>query len=115
MQKLEIFDPAMCCPTGVCGPSIDPELTRIASALFLLKKKGISIKRYNLSNDPNAFILNDTVYNILNEKGASILPIVLFNNEVVKLGAYPTNKELAEWFQVEVIELETKKASKNLL
>ena len=29
MKKIEIFDPAMCCPTGLCGPNIDPEIKRI--------------------------------------------------------------------------------------
>lgn len=24
MVKLQVFDPAMCCSTGVCGPSVDP-------------------------------------------------------------------------------------------
>ena len=25
MKKLELFEPAMCCSTGVCGPSVDEE------------------------------------------------------------------------------------------
>ncbi len=29
MSVIEIFDPAMCCSTGVCGPSIDTELMRV--------------------------------------------------------------------------------------
>lgn len=28
MKKIEIFDPAMCCPTGLCGTNINPELMR---------------------------------------------------------------------------------------
>ena len=31
MKKIEIFDPAMCCSTGVCGPGVDPELLRMAT------------------------------------------------------------------------------------
>jgi hypothetical protein len=26
MAKMQVFDPAMCCSTGVCGPSVDPTL-----------------------------------------------------------------------------------------
>ncbi len=33
MKKIEIFDPAMCCPTGLCGTNINPELMRIAVTL----------------------------------------------------------------------------------
>ena len=38
MKKIEIFDPAMCCPTGLCGTNIDPELMRIAVVIETLKK-----------------------------------------------------------------------------
>ena len=33
MKKIEIFDPAMCCSTGVCGPSVNPELIRVAAVV----------------------------------------------------------------------------------
>lgn len=115
MKKLEIFDPALCCPTGVCGPSIDPELARIASALFLLEKKGKSIKRHNLGNEPEAFIANPHVQKRLNEKGPNALPIILWNGEVVKEASYPTNEELASWFEVDRNELMIKKSNSNLL
>src|SRR5699024_6136959 len=61
MNKLEIFDPAMCCSTGVCGPGVDPDLTRIASAVYSLEKRGVDVTRYNLANDPSEFIENKKV------------------------------------------------------
>lgn len=108
MKKVEIFDPAMCCSTGVCGPSVDPELTRIASAVYSLEQKNFDIIRYNLGNDPGAFVDNEVVNKILLEKGPDALPLILLNNEVVKVGAYPTNEELAEWLDVEATELQEK-------
>jgi hypothetical protein len=101
MKKLEIFDPAMCCPTGVCGPSVDPELTRIASSLFSLEKKGFSINRYNLASEPMVFAENEVVNKTLHEKGPDALPITLLNGEVLKVGTYPTNGELSSWLEVE--------------
>jgi len=59
MKKIKIFDPAMCCDTGVCGPAIDPELLRMASLINVLKEKGIDIKRYGLANEPQEFISNN--------------------------------------------------------
>lgn len=38
MKTIEIFDPAMCCPTGLCGPNINPDLMRIAAAASTLAK-----------------------------------------------------------------------------
>lgn len=108
MKKVEIFDPAMCCSTGVCGPSVDPELTRVASAVYSLEQKKFDIIRYNLGNDPGAFVDNEVVNKVLLEKGPDALPLILVNNEVVKIGAYPTNEELAEWLDVKAAELQEK-------
>ncbi|WP_067725922.1 arsenite efflux transporter metallochaperone ArsD [Oceanobacillus damuensis] len=108
MKKVEIFDPAMCCSTGVCGPSVDPDLTRVASAVYSLEKKGANITRYNLANDPSAFTDNKTVNQVLHEKGADALPVTLLDNEVVRVGSYPTNEDFAEWFGTETEELTQK-------
>lgn len=84
MKKVEIFDPAMCCSTGVCGPSVDPELTRVASAVFALKKKGFDITRYNLTSEPDKFVDQAEVNKILMSKGPDALPVVLVNGVVEK-------------------------------
>jgi hypothetical protein len=108
MSKVKIFDPALCCPTGVCGPSVDPELTRVATAIFLLEKKGYDIKRYNLGFEAAIFVENKEVNKVLHEKGPDSLPITLVDGKIAKIGAYPTNDELAEWFGVKVEELAEK-------
>ncbi|TWD91637.1 arsenical resistance operon trans-acting repressor ArsD [Neobacillus bataviensis] len=108
MNKVEIFDPALCCATGVCGPSVDPELTRVATAIFLLEKKGYDIKRYNLGFEPAIFVENKEVSKVLHEKGPNSLPITLVEGEIAKIGTYPTNDEFAEWFGVQTEELSEK-------
>lgn len=114
MSKIEIFDPAMCCPTGVCGPSVDPELTRVATAVFSLEKLGFDIKRYNLTSEPDPYIQNPEVNKLLNEKGPDCLPVVIVNGVVAKTGEYPTNEELAAWAGVEVKELTPHKPKNTL-
>ena len=108
MTKVEIFDPAMCCSSGVCGPGVDPELTRVASAVYSLERKKFDITRYNLGNNPGAFVDNEVVNKVLLEKGPDALPLILVNNEIVKVGTYPTNEELAEWLDVKTAELQDK-------
>ncbi|MRX72741.1 arsenite efflux transporter metallochaperone ArsD [Bacillus lacus] len=108
MSRVEIFDPAMCCSTGVCGPSTDPELTRFASAVFSLEKKGLDIKRYQLTIEPDKFAENSHVSKVLHEKGPDSLPIILVNDQIAKIGEYPSNKELASWFDVKAEELNEK-------
>jgi hypothetical protein len=102
MKKIEIFDPAMCCSTGVCGPSIDPELIRVASVINALKKKGIVIKRHNLSKEPQDFVTNKVINEILQKEGADILPVTLVNGEIAKTKIYPTNEELSKWLGIEI-------------
>ncbi|MDF2854799.1 MAG: transcriptional regulator [Neobacillus sp.] len=114
-MKLEIYDPAMCCPTGVCGPTVDPVLARVASALFILEGKGFYIKRHNLGSEPQAFIDNKTVNERLEQKGPDVLPLIILNGDVVKEGTYPTNEELAKWFQIEIGVLVPKKSANQLL
>lgn len=113
MKKVEIFDPAMCCSTGVCGPSVDSDLTRVASAVYSLEKKGFDIKRYQLTTDPDKFANNPEINRVLHEKGPEALPIILVDDQVAKIGCYPTNEELAQWFEVKPEEL-TKKAEVRL-
>ncbi len=102
MSKMIIFDPAMCCSTGVCGPSVNPELLRVAAVLEKLKKAGIEVARHNLSSDPKAFMQNEVVSNALNQKGAEALPITVVDGKIVKSGSYPTNEEFAKLLAVSV-------------
>jgi hypothetical protein len=93
MKKMIIFDPAMCCSTGVCGPSVDKELLRVATVLNTLKNKGILVERYNLTNNPQIFVDNKAINEILNTKGVDVLPVTMVDGVVVKEGKYPTNEE----------------------
>ena len=102
MKNIEIFDPAMCCSTGVCGPSIDPELLRVATVINSLKEKGIIIKRHGLSSEPQDFISNKVISEILQKEGADILPVTLADGEIVKTKSYPTDEDLSELIVVEI-------------
>jgi hypothetical protein len=108
MKKLEIFDPAMCCSTGVCGPSIDDNLMRVATVINRLREKGFEVNRYGLASEPFEFISNQIVNGILGKEGADILPITLLDGEVVKKGEYPSNEEFATWFETQLDDLGNK-------
>ena len=96
MAKLEVFDPPMCCSTGVCGPSVDPTLVRFAADLEWLKTKGVQIERCNLAQDPGAFVRNATLKRALNSSGMKCLPLLVLDGQVIASGAYPTRQELAD-------------------
>lgn len=103
MKRIEIYDPAMCCSTGVCGPSIDQELLRISTVLNKLANNldsGVKVDRYNLTNNPQAFVDNKVINEILNKEGADILPVTIVDDKIVKTKSYPTNDELSKWLNL---------------
>lgn len=100
MKKMIIFDPAMCCSTGVCGPSVNPELLRVAGMINNLKSRGIEIERYNLTSNPQVYVDNKKVNELLNKDGVDVLPITMVDGEVVKTKAYLTNEEFYKLFDI---------------
>lgn len=95
-----IFDPAMCCSTGVCGPSVDSELLRVATVINKLKNNGILVERHNLTNNPQIFVDKKEIFEILNKEGVEVLPVIMVDNVVVKTNSYPTNKEFCELLDI---------------
>jgi Arsenical resistance operon trans-acting repressor ArsD. len=100
MKKMIIFDPAMCCSTGVCGPSVNKELLRVSTVLNTLKNKGVLIERHNLTNNPQIFVDNKEINAILNTKGVESLPVTMVDGIVVKEGSYPTNEEFCSLLEI---------------
>lgn len=96
MKKMQLFEPAMCCETGLCGVSIDPELLRISTLLHQLKQAGVVVDRFNLNNAPMEFVNNQTINRFLNEKGVEALPAVMLDGELLFYGRYPGNEEILE-------------------
>jgi len=101
MKKLEFFEPAMCCDTGLCGPSIDPELLRVSTIVEEVSRSGNDVVRHNLKSDPDAFVANGTVAGILKETGVDSLPITLVDGKVVATGSYPSNERLSALLGIE--------------
>ena len=97
MTEIRVFDPAMCCSTGICGPSVDPKLVRFAADLAWLKVQGISVERFNLAQQPEAFAQDASVVAALQTQGEASLPLVKVNGEVKSSGVFPSRDELAVW------------------
>ena len=94
MKEMQIFEPALCCETGICGTSVDPELLRITTVIYRLKQNGFIVRRFNLNSAPMEFVSNPMVNAFLNQKGAEALPVVLVDGSIVIEGRYPTNEEI---------------------
>jgi hypothetical protein len=97
MKSIQVFDPALCCSTGVCGVDVDQALVTFSADVDWAKQAGAKIERYNLAQQPMAFADNATVKGFLERSGAEGLPLVLVDGEVAMAGRYPNRSELRRW------------------
>ena len=97
MITIQVFDPSMCCNTGVCGVDVDPQLVAFSADVDWAKRSGLRIERVNLAQQPMAFAENDQVRGILERSGEEALPVILVDGKLTLTGRYPTRSELARW------------------
>ena len=104
MKRLKVFDPPMCCSTGVCGPKVDPALVKFVADLHWLANQRIAVERHNLAQEPQAFAANATVKSALTEHGNDCLPLILLDGSIISEGRYPSREELARLTGVQADE-----------
>jgi hypothetical protein len=97
MKTLQVYDPPLCCATGVCGPAVDPALPRFAGLLADLARAGVKIERYNLAQQPLPFVQNAAVKALLEQGGVEALPAVFIDGRLALQGTYPDGAVVAAW------------------
>ena len=97
MTTIQVFDPALCCSTGVCGVEVDQQLVGFSADVDWAKQNGAEIERFNLAQQPMVFAENAVVKAFLERSGADALPLILVDGEVALAGRYPNRTELARW------------------
>lgn len=88
MSTLDVFEPAMCCPSGVCGVDVDPVLAQFGADLQALAEAGVTVQRHSLSHAPQAFAAQPEVLREL-QAGVERLPIVVVDGRIASTGVYP--------------------------
>jgi hypothetical protein len=101
MKTIRVYDPALCCSTGVCGVEVDQALVRFAADVDWARENGARVERFNLAQQPVAFAENAVVKNFLERSGHEALPVILVDGEIALAGRYPSRSELARWAQFE--------------
>ena len=91
---VEFFDPPMCCPTGLCGPTLDQTLLDVNEMILALQAEGLAVARYQMTGQPQAFLSNPDVMRLVREQQMAALPITVVHGQVVKVSAYPTLAEV---------------------
>ena len=60
-NKIVIYDPPMCCSTGVCGPNPDQSLISLQDIIKELNKLGMIVDRYIITQSPEKFKENPEI------------------------------------------------------
>ena len=97
MKTIQVYDKPMCCSTGICGPAVDPVLPRFAADLDWVKSQGHQVERFNLSQQPMAFVQNPLVQQTLTKEGTDCLPLIIINGHIVSRRGYPSREMLTMW------------------
>jgi len=97
MTVVEVFEPALCCATGVCGEDVDQGLVTFSADMDFVRSQGGNVRRYNLASEPLAFADSEPVKGFLHVVGSKGLPLVLVNGVTAMTGGYPDRARLAEW------------------
>lgn len=100
-MKVEIYDPAMCCSSGLCGPRLDPVLVKMNESVLALQKQGVAVTRFNLAQQPKDFMSNKNVADLLHKNGKNVLPITIVNGEIFRTGEYPSYEDLCISLDIE--------------
>ena len=100
MKKMYIYEPAMCCPTGLCGVGVDPELLRVSTVVSNLEKNGVKVERFNLTNSPQEFVNNKELNERMMNEGVEILPVTVVDGKIIITKRYPTNEEFIKLLEV---------------
>ena len=97
MTSIQVFDPALCCSTGVCGVDVDQQLVGFSADVDWAKQNGAQIERFNLAQQPMVFAETPVVKAFLERSGTEALPLILVDGEVALAGRYPNRTELSRW------------------
>lgn len=96
-KTIEVFEPAMCCATGVCGPDVPQDLVTFSADVDWVRRNGAEVYRYNLASTPVAFTDRPQVLDFMTVSGSDGLPLVLVDGTVAMAGRYPSRADLARW------------------
>jgi hypothetical protein len=94
VRQIELYETAMCCETGVCGPSVDEQLIAVREDLRWAESRGASVTRHNLISDPDAFVANPKVTGLMQAFGDKALPVLVIDGEIAAHGHYASRDEL---------------------
>lgn len=108
MATIRVYEPALCCSTGVCGPDLDQDLVTFTADVKALQEEGVDVQRANLASEPAVFASEPAVVAFLQTAGSEGLPLTLVDGVTVLTGRRPTRTEMQRWAGIAPEETHTR-------
>jgi len=96
-QEVIIYEGAMCCSTGVCGPEPDRNLIVFSETVKRLQNEygeRLTIMRASLTFNSLIFMAHPEIARLVKENGPEVLPITTLNGDIIARQKYLTYEEL---------------------
>ncbi len=97
-KKITLYEPTLCCSSGVCGPNPDMALVSLQDTIAKCKNQGVETERFQITTHPRKFTENAEVMKLMQSQQLKCLPITSVDGKIVKYGSYPTLAELMPYF-----------------
>jgi hypothetical protein len=89
MTTIQIFNPALCCSTGVCGVDVERARVTFATDVDWLKSMGVRVVRANLAQQPQAFAGDARIRRLLQAHGDKARRLGVPDADVRRAGIEP--------------------------
>ena len=91
-----VYEGALCCPTGICGPEPDKTIIDFNEMIRnLADNKHIKITRASMSFDMDRFLQEPLIFGRIRENGPAVLPITTVNGKIILEKKYPVLDDLS--------------------
>lgn len=98
-HEVIVYEGALCCPSGVCGPEPDKTIINFNEMIRnLADNEQINITRVSMSFDMDRFLQEPLIFGRIRENGPAVLPITMVDGKIILEKKYPVLDDLQHFF-----------------
>ena len=105
MKTIIVYDINLSPEAQPMDTEIGSEYRRVSTMLYTLSARGARVKYLNLHRDSLAFMDSPVVQQIMRTDGMDGFPCMTADDEIVLTGRYPTNEEILEQLDADMLAL----------
>ena len=105
MKAIRVYDINLSPEMQPADTRIGADYRRVSTMLYTLGARGADTRYLNLHRDALTFMDTPAVQQIMRTDGMDVFPCMTADDEIVLTGRYPTNEEILEQLDADMLEL----------